>query len=469
MTAAGNGVLCRITVIGPDRKVDLAVPSATPVANLLPVLLHHTTAGGRRPDGDLPEGAWVLQRLGQAPFELTGTPESLDWLEGEELYLRVAEDPLPELDFDDIAEGVATVVNRRDDRWRPEYRRILFLILSVVGMGAIATVLVGHGPAPERVIIAATLATAFLTAALLAARRLTDDALVVVFGVGSAAFAALAWSSAVGGDPARIALTGSAVLLGSVAVLCVVAVLLLARRTVAPRIPFAPFLVLGVTALLAIGVLLLRIGSGWTPEQTCAVAAGLVFALIVAAPRGAVKLSGLRGPQLPKTGEDMSYDIEPAPSDELKARTDDAETYLSAVMLASGIVLPVLFRFVMAVPGWAGWTLVFVLASAILLRARALFGVWSRTSLTVAGTAGYLLVVGRLSDTLPPAWRYALLGGLLALLPPLMLAALRPWPRRLLPFWEYAARFFDVVTGLAMLPVLAWIVGLYAWARGLFG
>ena len=32
---------------------------------------------------------------------------------GEEMHLRRTEDPLPELDFDDLAEGVATVVNRR--------------------------------------------------------------------------------------------------------------------------------------------------------------------------------------------------------------------------------------------------------------------------------------------------------------------------------------------------------------------
>ena len=42
MTTALTGELCRITVHGPERKVDLAVPSGTPVATLLPVLLRHT-------------------------------------------------------------------------------------------------------------------------------------------------------------------------------------------------------------------------------------------------------------------------------------------------------------------------------------------------------------------------------------------------------------------------------------------
>ena len=46
---------------------------------------------------------------------------------------------------------------------------------------------------------------------------------------------------------------------------------------------------------------------------------------------------------------------------------------------------------------------------------------------------------------------------------------MRPWPQRMLPFWEYAATFLDVATGVAVLPVLAQVLGVYAWARGLFG
>ncbi|AGZ38799.1 type VII secretion integral membrane protein EccD [Actinoplanes friuliensis] len=469
MTTALNGELCRITVIGPERKVDLAVPATTPVANLLPMLLQHTTAAGRPVDGDTPEGAWVLQRLGQTPFELTGTPETLDWLEGEELHLRRAEDPLPELDFDDLAEGVATVVNRRSDRWQPEYRRILFLLLSVIAMGAIAAVLVDRGPVLPQVVGAGVLGGVFFAAALVSARNLTDGAFALLFGGASAAFAALAASSAVDGDPAGLAWNGPAVLAGSVAAAGVVAVLLLAQRTVTPAMPFAPLLVVGVTALVIIGVLLMQSGSDMTSQRTAAAAIALVFAVVVLAPRAAVKFSRLRGPQLPKTGEDMSYDIEPAPSDQVRDRTNDADTYLTVAMCSTAIVLPVLFYFTMQVAGWSGWTLVLVVASAILLRARTFFGVWQRIALVSAGTVGYLMVVMKFSQMMTPGWRYAMLGALLALLLPLILAALRPWPRRMLPFWEYAATFLDVTTGLAVLPVLAQVLGIYAWARGLFG
>ncbi|MFJ8690488.1 type VII secretion integral membrane protein EccD [Micromonospora wenchangensis] len=466
MSAALSAELCRITVVGPARKVDLAVPATTTVATLLPLLVQQTTEGAQRSETD---PAWVLQRLGQTPFELAGTPESLDWLEGEELHLRPARDPLPGLDFDDLADGIATAVNRRPDRWQPEYRRILFLALSAVLMGVVATVLTAHGPALPQVVAGAVLAVAFLVVAVTCGRRLTDGAFSLLFAGGAAGFAAVAAAGAVDGDPERVAVTGAAVLAAAVTVLTVAALLLLAQRTVAPHLPLPPLLVAGLTGLVATVVLLIRDGSAMSMPRAAAIAVLVIFVVIVLAPRLAVKLSRLRGPQLPKSSEDMSYDIEPVPSDQVHRRTDDADTYLTAAMVTAALVLPALFHLTMAVPGWAGWSYVLVVASAILLRSRTFLGLWQRCPLVAAGTVGYLMVITKLADLLSPAWRWVLLSALVGLLVPLVLAALRPWPRRMLPFWEYAATFFDVATGVAVLPILAQVLGGYAWARRLFG
>ncbi len=469
MTAALNDQLCRITVIGPARRADLAVPARMPVANLMPLLVRHTTDLARVPDGEVPDESWVLQRLGQAPFELSGTPESLDWLEGEELHLRPAQDPLPELDFDDLAEGVATVVNRRADRWQPEYRRVLFLVLSLVAMGLIAAVLVDRGPVLPQVVAGAVLAAGLFTAAIVSARQQTDGAFPLLFGGGAAFFAAVAASSAVDGDPDGVAWNAAAGLAAAVAVVAVTAFLLIAQRTVTPVMPFAPLLIAALTAAMVVLVLLAGDGFALTAPEVSAVAVSVILVLIVIAPRAAVKLARLRGPQLPKTGADMSYDIQPEDSDLVKSRADEADTYLTACMTASALVLPVLMHHTMRVPGWSGWTLVLVTSGAILLRSRTFFGFWQRVALVAAGTVGYLMVALTFSDKLAPTGRYVLLGGLVALLVPLVMAALRPWPRRMLPFWEYTAGGLDVATGLAVLPVLAQVLGLYAWARGLFG
>jgi type VII secretion integral membrane protein EccD len=195
----------------------------------------------------------------------------------------------------------------------------------------------------------------------------------------------------------------------------------------------------------------------------------LVFSAVVFAPKVAVKTARLRGPQLPKTGEEMSFDIEPEQAEMVRARTHDADTYLSIVMVAGAVVLPVLFVVVMRTPGWVGWTLVALVSAALLLRSRTFLGVWQRVALVAAGIAGTTMVIMRCSAAASPGWRVVLTCALLVTVLPLVLAAVRPWPRRMLPVWEYTATFLDVVTALAVLPVLAQVLGVYARARGLFG
>ncbi|GIJ50338.1 hypothetical protein Val02_72240 [Virgisporangium aliadipatigenens] len=470
MSAALNDRLCRVTVIGPDRRADLVVPVTVPVAELLPALLRHTSDPARRPEANATEQrSWVLQRLGQEPFAPTGTPESLDWLEGEQLHLRPAENPLPELDFDDLAEGIATHVNRRADRWRPEYRRVLFLALSAVCVGAIAGVLVDRQTVPAQVLGCGVLTVGFLVATLVSARRHPDGALALLFATAAAFFAAVGAWSAVDGDPGATAVTRPAVIAAAVAVVAVCAVLLLAQRTVARVLPALPLSTLLLGAAVVGVVSSVPPVSGMSQPEVAAVTVAVIYLGAVLAPRMAVKLSGLRGPQLPRTGAEMSYDIEPTESESVRARTDDADTYVTATLAAAAFVLPVLFVHTLRVPNWSGPALVSVVCCGLLLSARTFLGLWQRTALVAAGTAGVLMLVGRLSGTLSTGWYYLLLLTLVASIVPLVLAALRPWPRRMLPIWEYTATFFDVACGAAVLPILAQALGLYAWARGLFG
>lgn len=457
-----TGELCRITVVGPDRRADVAVPSTTPVATLLPLLLREWQ------DVDPPRDAWVLQRLGERPFDLSGTPESLDWLEGEELYLRPAENPLPELDFDDLAEGVATVVNRRGDRWQPEYRRILFLLLATMLLGAIAAVLMDRGTVLSQVITAAVFGGTLMAAAVVSGRLLADTGFNLLLAGGAAGFGALASAAAVDGDPRGIAVTTAAVLAAAVTVTGAAALLVLAQRTISPYLPFTPLTALGTTALAAVGIILLRTASQLTMHRSAAIGMAVIFVMVVAAPRVAVKFGRLRGPQLPKTGEDMSFDIEPNPSEQVHGRTRDADAYLTVAMVVA-VILPVLFHFTVGAAGWSGWTLVLAVSCAVLLRARNLLGVWQRGALVAAGTAGVLQVVWLLAGKVSPGWWWTMLAALMALLVPLLFAALRAWPRRMLPMWEFTARFLDVTTGLAVLPVMGQVLGIYGWARGLFG
>src|SRR2546423_5341108 len=62
-TATG---LARVTVNTPRRRLDVALPEQTPLADLLPDLLRH--AGEGLPDAGQAHGGWVLRRArGAAP------------------------------------------------------------------------------------------------------------------------------------------------------------------------------------------------------------------------------------------------------------------------------------------------------------------------------------------------------------------------------------------------------------------
>jgi type VII secretion integral membrane protein EccD len=463
MTSTVNGELCRITVTGPERRVDLAVPAGSTVAALIPVLLWHTVDRNGGHDLYRDGGSWVLQRLGEAPFDVNGTPETLDWLDGEELHLRPAEDPLPELDFDDLADGIATVVNRRADRWQPEYRRYLFLTFTVAQLALIAAVLFDRGPLAMQAPIGAVIAVAALIGSVVAARKRQDHTLALLLGLAGSAYAGLTAAAATSfagpaGLVAGAAGTGVAAL-----------VLVLLQRLWDRRLPYAAPLALLATAVLTLLTLGLHLLFGLTGPQAAGTAGAVGLALVVFAPKAVLRGARLRGPQLPRTGDELRIDSQPEPSAVVTERAAEADLYLSVVLVAVSALLPVLFHVLMTEPGWVTPSLVAAMSSAMLLRARTFLGVWQRIPLALAGSSGVVMLVMMASGSLSPAWRGALLAGLGLLLAALLLAALRPWPRRLLPIWEFLATFSDVVTALAVLPLLLQLLGLYAWARGLFG
>jgi len=445
--------VCRVTVVAADRRIDLAVPATVTVSELMPTLVATMEAA----EGD----GWVLQRIGGAPFDPSGTPESLDWLEGEELHLRPVDDPLPELDFDDLADGIATAVNRRADRWQPEYRRPLFLALTVVALIAFGYVLIGSGQTVITAVAGFAVGGALLLATVLVARLAGDGALAAVFGAGGTGLAGL--------TAAGLAGEASALGVGVGSSLGVLVVLLVCQRLWARSLPYPPFLIAAVLAAAALTMLALRTQMSLSRPAVAGLLATAGFALVVFSPKAALRLARLRGVQLPRSGEELRYDSEPQPADELEAKTAGADGYLTIAVLSVCLLMPYLQHEIMRAGGWIGWLLVAVLAGALALRARSFFGVWQRIGLVVAATTGFGLVAAHFSDGAGALGRTALLLALAVLLGVLVLAAARPWPRRLLPIWEFLAGAGDVITGVALVPLLLQVLGVYAWARGLLG
>src|SRR5262249_27624667 len=87
--------LCRLTVCGPARSGELAVPVHAPLIDLLPALVGHL--GDKLADAGLEHGGGVLQRLGDPPLREELSVAALGLRDGDMVHLRPRADQLPPL------------------------------------------------------------------------------------------------------------------------------------------------------------------------------------------------------------------------------------------------------------------------------------------------------------------------------------------------------------------------------------
>jgi type VII secretion integral membrane protein EccD len=207
---------------------------------------------------------------------------------------------------------------------------------------------------------------------------------------------------------------------------------------------------------------------GLTPSQTAGLTSAFLLVVVVFAPRIVIRLSRLRGPQLPRTSDELQQDIEPVAAEEVLPRAARADRFLTVVLIGVSVAYAVSFEYLVDGGSWIGQVLTGVFSAALLLRARNLLGAWQRVSVTAAGTWGMILVVLSVTGA-SPAVRIPFLLVLVVLLGVLITAALRPPQRRMLPIWGHTANVLDTVAGIIVTPLLLQLLGVYAWARGLAG
>uniref|UniRef100_UPI001C5EE2D7 type VII secretion integral membrane protein EccD n=1 Tax=Nonomuraea rhizosphaerae TaxID=2665663 RepID=UPI001C5EE2D7 len=151
MSATGTD-LCRVTIVSPRGSLDLGLPSDMPLASMLPTLLR--IAGEGLAEAGLAHGGWVLQRVGEQPFDLNATLSDLAVHDGEQLHLRPRGHELPETVFDDVADAVATGVLERTSRWQSSLTRSYGLraAAAALGLGAVAPLLAGPPWTPAAIV-----------------------------------------------------------------------------------------------------------------------------------------------------------------------------------------------------------------------------------------------------------------------------------------------------------------------------
>ncbi|MDB5125739.1 MAG: eccD, partial [Mucilaginibacter sp.] len=126
-TSTATG-FCRVTVVAPDSRIDVALPEDVPLADVYPEVLR--LSGQTLADG-APTGFHLVRRDG------TVLDSSLPLLaqqvrDGDLLSLRPFADSLPPAVYDDVAEAIATAVSADRTLWGPGLMRGAGLIGGVV-------------------------------------------------------------------------------------------------------------------------------------------------------------------------------------------------------------------------------------------------------------------------------------------------------------------------------------------------
>ena len=457
VTAIAPAQLCRLVVQGPERQISVSVPSHVLVTDLLPALLHHLDE--KLSDTGLDHGGWVLQRLGDPPFDESGSIASLGLRDGETVYLRPRSDQIPPVHFDDLADGIASGMRDRFGVWRPEMIRgsaaALLAVLLATGVGTLAL----PGPPLPRTVSALILALLGLAGGLALTRAAGDRAFGMVSTLAGVAYAALAGYVApglAGGDPAP---GGPEVFAAAVA--GVVTAVLAAALVGWARPLFAAIVAGG--SVLAVGALPSVVaGIGGTG----AIVVVLATVVTVGVPITGFRLARIRMAPLPTRPEHLQEEIDPEPSEALLARAAVADRYMTALHAGIAIACTGGLAVVLSQGGWAAMTLVALVAAARLLALRPMTGLWHRLALSVPavlGLAGLLLVEGAAAA---PLWRWALPPAVLPCGALLLFALARMLPdRRVSPWWGRIGDVAHLVVTIATLPVLFALLGLYDAAR----
>ncbi|MFD3699586.1 type VII secretion integral membrane protein EccD [Streptomyces sp. NPDC058646] len=497
-TAATTG-FCRVTVVAPDSRIDVALPEDIAVADVYPELLRLT--GQTQPVG-APTGFHLVRRSG-AVLDGARTLAAQQVLDGEVLSLRPFAESLPPAVFDDVSDAVASAVVRDRHRWSDDMLRGAGLSGAAVLLVLLGFVLWYADPVRHDMhglpgVIAAAAGVLLTAVAGVRARVYRDRGSAVALGLAALPHLLIAGSGivapAAGQGPGRLQF-----LLGCVCVL--IASVALVALTPSGDAPFVAATFVAATGTLATFLAIAAEASATATAAVCApVAIGLVAFLPGLSARFARLPIGYAAPQ--SATEDYQtpdrYETEPygdaSGSDQHDpSATLDAEAIAAQARRGHEMLLGLVGGCAAVAVGSAAvlgfsdntWGRLLALATglAMLLRAR-LFRYTSQVACTLAaGLAALgLLVLGLALN--PPAelvqalvldrdrsgldlraiWLSAAVSAGAALLAGIALVI----PRKgLSPFWGRLLDLTEAAVLLSLVPLALAVLDVYSRARAL--
>lgn len=458
MANTAGGGLSRVTIVAPTTRMDLALPSDVPLADLLPALLRH--AGGELADDGTAHGGWALSRLGGPPLDTGRTVGQLEIRDGEVLRFTPRAATGPEIVFDDVVDAVATAVRDRAGPWLPaNTRRFGTGFATAALLGGTGVVLFAGPPQLPGALVALGLGFALLLAATLISRVGGDARTGALFGLVALAYGAVGGLLLLAGERRLTELAAPDVLLAAT-----ILVVFAAAATVA--VGEYPQLFLGAVAVgvaLSLGAAIgLVFGTG--PAVAAAVVGTAAFGLFPPLPMLAYRLARLPVPGIPTGPEDLRSDRESVDGQRVLALGERAdEIHTGLVTTTAALVVGAVAVLVLGAD-WRGWILSTVLALVLLLRARPYRGRAQRLPVLVAGSLALgavaigVFVASDITARLGP-----LLGGLVAAAAVSLVYGVAVAGKRISPLWGRQLDVVEILLILAAVPLAVWITGLYGW------
>ncbi|MFD0378426.1 type VII secretion integral membrane protein EccD [Streptomyces sp. NPDC127112] len=497
-TAEATG-FCRVTVVAPDSRIDVALPEDIAVADVYPELLRLT--GQTQPVG-APTGFHLVRRSGVV-LDGARTLAAQQVLDGEVLSLRPFAESLPPAVFDDVSDAVASAVVRDRHRWSDEMLRGAGLAGAAVLLVLLGFVLWYADPVRHDMhglpgIIAGSAGVLLTAAAAVRARVYRDRGSAVALGLGGLPHLLIAGSgilaAAPGQGPGRLQF-----LLGCGCVL--VASVALTALTPHGDAPFVAATFLAATGTLATFAAITTGASATATAAVCApVAIGLVAFLPGLSARFARLPIGYAAPQsaAPDYETPDRHDTDPYGDQPGDGRTEagdpiDADAVAAQARRGHEMLLGLVAGCAAVTVGAAAvlgfsdntWGRLLALAAglAVLLRAR----LFRYTSQVVCALAAGLAAIGLLVLGLalhPPGnlmeeftryhdrggldlrtiWLSAAIAAGAALLAGIALVI----PRKgLSPFWGRLLDLTEAAVLLSLVPLALAVLDVYGRARSL--
>lgn len=480
---AGTGLgFCRVTIVAPDSRIDVALPDDIPVADLYPEIL---TLARQSPAEGAPVGYHLVRRDGTV-LDSARSFAAQRILDGELLALRPFSESLPPAVFDDVSEAVASAVTSERTLWRGDLTRAA----GLVGGGVLSVLLAfvawmgdpRHDMHSLPGVLAGVAGVLLVVLACVRARVYDDRAGAIALGLGALPNIGVAGSGLLppadgqGIGKLQFLLACAAVLLASV---------LLTLCSPSGDGPFVSFVVASAIGLLAVFAAIL---AGWTPSGIAALCAPIAVGGLAFLPGLSMRIARLPiGFDAPNTAPRSAYDTAPTPQEPVDAERVAAKArrgHELLVGLVGGCALLAIGS--SAVLGFSSnvWAQLLALATGLAMLMRAhLFRYTGQVAPVLAAGLASLLLLGLGLALNPPhsivrealtgdrtdldirtVWLVAAIAATATLVTAIGLSVSRGG---LTPFW---GRFLEIAEGfvlLTLVPLTLAVFDVYSTVRSM--